>query len=186
MRYYAGFGELALEEADSVERAQEFLDGLRRFHVLSWRRRRKPHSFVNPFFETFHKALIRDCLPKGEIQFLRISAGEWTLGYLYNFRYKGQIYAYQSGFDDRDNNWRPGYVSHYLAINHNHHAGMRGYDLLAGDNRLKESFATSTYDMYWHRIYRPLFAYRVEKLLQRFKDRYLPRFRLAGRAHGTE
>jgi len=35
----------------------------------------------------------------GEIDLLHIAAGPQTVGYLYNFRYRGQSLAYQSGFD---------------------------------------------------------------------------------------
>jgi CelD/BcsL family acetyltransferase involved in cellulose biosynthesis len=182
IRTYTRYGELRLDEADTVERALAYFEELKRLHIQSWTRRRKPHSFINPFFETFHKSLIREGLPKGQIQLLSISVGDWKIGYLYNFRYNGRVYAYQSGFDDRDNRWRPGYVSHYLAIKHSFQAGMQVYDLLAGDNRLKESFATGTYEMFWHRIYRPLLVFRVEQALHIVKNRYLPRFSFARRA----
>ena len=166
-------GPLRLEEAKTVDEALVFFEGLKHLHIQSWTRRQKPHSFLKPFFETFHHALIREGMPKGEIQLLRISAGDGTIGYLYNFRHKKRIYAYQSGFDDSISRWRPGYVSHYLAINYNYREGMTCYDLLAGDNRLKQSFATNVYDMYWHRLYRPLLRFRVENSLHRVKNRYL-------------
>lgn len=173
LRSHERVGPLRLEEADTIETALQFFEGLKDLHIKSWMRRQKTHSFSKPFFETFHRSLITACFPQGEIQLLRISSGDWIIGYLYNFRHKNRIYAYQSGFDDSDNHWRPGYVSHYLAINHNFRSGMRSYDLLAGDNRLKRSFATTVYDMYWHRISRAFLRFRIENKLHEFKHRWL-------------
>lgn len=172
VRYYEHSGPLRVDEADSVTTALEFFSELKRLHIQSWTRRNKPHSFLKPFFEHFHHSLIRECFSKGEIQLLRINAGNWTIGYLYNFRYRGRVYAYQSGFDDRDKHWRPGYVSHYLAINHNFRQGIHFYDLLAGENRLKQSFATNIGEMYWHRLYRPLFRFQIENSLRAVRNRW--------------
>ena len=77
------------------------------------------------FFEPFHRRLIERNFAEGAIQLLEIRAGERIIGYLYNFRRNGRVYAYQSGFADADPRERPGFVTHALAIRHAFRAGLR-------------------------------------------------------------
>ena len=148
MRDYLAAGPLQIEEAESVETAQDYFTALKGLHIRSWTERGKPHAFRYPFFEKFHRALIASGIPDGSVQLLKVAAGSQAIGYLYNFRRGKRVYAYQSGFDTRKG-FRPGYVSHALAIAHNALRGAESYDFLAGDNRLKQSFADSRYVMSW-------------------------------------
>jgi CelD/BcsL family acetyltransferase involved in cellulose biosynthesis len=169
MRACRAIGPLALEEARTTEEAFRFFDGLKDLHVRSWIRRSRPHAFVHPFFESFHRALIARSPGGADVQLLRLTAGSRTLGFLYNLRRTGRIYAYQSGFDDTDPRLRPGYVAHALAIELNSAAGAVCYDFLAGWNRLKERFGTDKYTMEWHTIQQPLMRFRAEHALRRAK-----------------
>ena len=157
---YDADGKLRLREAAVRDEALAFFDGLKRLHVASWQRRGKAHAFANPHFETFHRHLIEH--HTACVQLLQIAAGDHVLGYLYNLRRDGHVYAYQSGFADADRKRRPGVISHYLAINHNHARGARIYDFMAGRNRLKESFATDRHTLYWQIVQRPCLKYRLE------------------------
>src|SRR5215813_8063251 len=130
----------------------------------------RPHSFAAPFFELFHRRLIRRNFDEGGTQLLRASAGDRAIGYLYNFRLSNRIYAYQSGFDDADRQERPGIVTHALAIRHAFRAGARIYDFMAGRNRLKESFATRCEPMRWQVIQQPRLTFRLERLARRVKQ----------------
>jgi CelD/BcsL family acetyltransferase involved in cellulose biosynthesis len=132
-----------------VETALSYFDELKVFHINSWGRRGKPHAFRYPFFERFHRELIKIGVPKGEIQLLKISAGTRAIGYLYNFRRCKKIYAYQSGFEFSTPHLRPGYVSHALAMRSNAERGEQIYDFLGGDNPLKRSFADDHYFISW-------------------------------------
>jgi CelD/BcsL family acetyltransferase involved in cellulose biosynthesis len=94
---------------------------------------------------------------------LRISAGGRPIGYLYNFRHGASRYAYQSGFDDEDPAFRPGYVCHALAIEAAAAQGARGYDFLAGSNRLKETFGRENYVLSWCTLRQPKLRFRAEE-----------------------
>jgi CelD/BcsL family acetyltransferase involved in cellulose biosynthesis len=155
-RKYESFGGIALDEAPDVRTALTYFSALKELHVASWTRRERRHSFEFPFFEQFHRDLISRHHASGATELLRVRAGTKILGYLYNFRYRGTVYAYQSGFDDIDPRLRPGYVCHALAIARHAAAGAETYDFMAGHNRLKQSFANQTYEMIWHRFRRPL------------------------------
>ena len=102
--------------ASTPDQALGYFDALKALHISSWTRRRKPHAFRHAFFETFHRALIARGVADGTVRLIRVNAGGSPIGYLYNFRYGGTEYAYQSGFDDSDPDLRPGYVCHALAI----------------------------------------------------------------------
>ena len=149
LRDYTQQGPLRIDEASSVETALSYFDELKIFHIHSWERRGKPHAFRYPFFERFHRELIRVGVPKGEIQLLKIWAGTRAIGYLYNFRRCKKVYAYQSGFEFSAPHLRPGYVSHALAMQSNARRGEQIYDFLGGDNPLKRSFADDHYFISW-------------------------------------
>ena len=165
MRDYLEAGPLRIDEARDVDTAQAYFSALRNLHIRSWTDRGKSHAFRHPFFEKFHRALIATGVHDGSVQLLRVTAGDQVIGYLYNFRRGKHVYAYQSGFDAR-NAFRPGYVCHALAIEYNAAKGVEIYDFLAGENRLKQSFANSSYVMSWC-------SYRQRKL--RFQAEMLAR-----------
>jgi CelD/BcsL family acetyltransferase involved in cellulose biosynthesis len=170
VRYFERFGALSLAEAQSVSEALTFFDLMKALHCASWERRGKPHSFTGEFFEPFHRLLIERSFAEGGTQLLRACAGDRVLGYLYNFRLGNRVYAYQSGFDDRDRRERPGIVTHFLAIRHAFRSGARVYDFMAGRNRLKESFATRCEPMLWQVVQQPRLAFRLEHLARRVTE----------------
>ena len=157
-------GPLTLDVAGDEATALAYFEGLKDLHIQSWNRRGRRHAFAVPFFEVFHRALISAGVAEGVVDLMRITSGEGVLGYLYNFRRNGTVYAYQSGFDDMDPALRPGYVCHALAIVHYATAGLAYYDFLAGSNRLKETFATEQYEMYWRHYRKPKAGFRAEAL----------------------
>ena len=161
-RRYGEWGEIALDEAQTVEQALAYFDALKELHIRSWTRRGKSHAFCHPFFETFHRALIARGVPERSVQVLRISAGGRPIGYLYNFRHGARISAYQSGFEDGDPAFRPGYVCHALAIEAAAAEGAQEYDFLAGSNRLKETFGRENYVLSWCTLRQPKLKFRAE------------------------
>jgi len=170
-RDFAQDGTLAIAEARDAEEALAFFDALKALHVRSWQRRGQRHAFAVPYFEIFHRALIERTFARKAVQLLRVSAAQKVLGYLYNFRHRGHIYSYQSGFDDADRKRRPGAVSHAMAIAHNTAAGAQVYDFLAGENQLKASFATDRYELTWQVVRQPLLKYRLESSARHVKQR---------------
>jgi CelD/BcsL family acetyltransferase involved in cellulose biosynthesis len=149
-RLYEAIGPVTLRSAASAGEALAMLDRLKGLHQASWRRRGQPGCFANPAFETFHRDLIRARFASGEIQLLAAAAGARPIGYLYNFAHGDRVYAYQSGFDDvADGRLKPGLVTHALAIEQATRAGFAAYDFMAGENRLKASFASDWSEMLW-------------------------------------
>ena len=162
-------GSLCLTAATTLEEALKFFAELKALHSASWERRAKVHAFTGAVFERFHRRLIESSFDDGGIQLLKASAGEWVIGYLYNFRQGSRIYAYQSGFAEAAQGERPGVVAHALAVRRAFRTGARVYDFMAGRNRLKQSFATRCEPMLWQVFQQPRLAFRLERLARRIK-----------------
>lgn len=156
-RRYAAEGPLAIERAGDVPEALGWLEGLIALHGAAWRARGQPGAFAEPFMTRFHQALIAHGVPRGEVDLLRATAGSHTIGFLYNFRFRGHVCAYQSGFDYAvpDPHAKPGLTSHHLAIERALAAGDHSYDFLGGDDRYKRSLATDTAALVWAEAARP-------------------------------
>lgn len=151
-RRYAARGPLAIARAATPAQAHDWLDALARLHQASWIARGKPGAFAHPFFARFHHELI-DRAPDA-VDLLRVSAADLPIGYLLNFRHRGHVYAYQSGFDyaSADRHQKPGLTCHAQAIALYAAEGMEVYDFLAGADRYKRSLANAEAALTWLRL----------------------------------
>ncbi len=145
------FGAIALVRAATVAEAEKFLDALAALHQASWTARGQPGAFANPEFFRFHRALLARAVPRGEADLLRIDGERGVIGYLYNFRLRDRVLAYQSGFDyaASGRHGKPGLTCHHAAIRLAISEGAAAYDFLAGADRYKLSLATSSEPLYW-------------------------------------
>jgi CelD/BcsL family acetyltransferase involved in cellulose biosynthesis len=150
-RRYAERGSLAIRPAEDAAEALDWLDALIALHERSWRRRGREGAFATPFAIRFHRALVARAQERGELDLLRIAAGGEPLGYLYNFRLRGHVYAYQSGFDYEaaGPHAKPGLTCHHLAIERALAAGDTVYDFLAGAARYKASLSDDAVPLHW-------------------------------------
>jgi len=151
-RRYARLGRLAIQRPASLEEARCFLDELAALHQVTWRRRGLSGMFASPDYLRFHRTLLARALPRGEVDLLRMTAGDQPLGYLYNFRFRGRVLTYQSGFDyaAAGPHEKPGMTCHHMAIEAGVAEGMDYYDFLAGADRYKTSLATGSVPL--HRL----------------------------------
>lgn len=172
LRRYEDRGALSLHAPSTLEEALEIFAELKALHQMYWTGRGETGSFANPFFEEFHHLFIKRRFAAGEIELLRASAGDETIGCLYNFRHDGTVYGYQSGFAyEEDPALKPGLVSHYLAIERNLADGARVYDFMAGFGQHKRSLGTARRQMVWLSGQRPRMKYRLERALRAAKHR---------------
>lgn len=149
-RYYEKFGPLDYHAGSTLSEGMAIFAELEQAHQRYWRERGRPGAFAGSFFREFHNTLINSAFDEGHIELARISAGENIIGYLYNFIWKGTVYAYQSGFHyTKDRNARPGYVSHYLAIQKALAGEKSIYDFMAGKGQHKRSLATDRKTLTW-------------------------------------
>lgn len=174
LRRYELAGALRVARAETLVEAQLHLEALGRLHQQTWTRRGQPGAFSNPAFVAFHAALLQEAWPRGEIDLLHVAAGEAVLGYLYNFRWRGRVANYQSGFDYEaadSAQLKPGLTCHHLAVEMYAAEGLGTYDLLAGNDRYKTSLATGAEPLHWFellpRASLPGLVHRVRQALGR-------------------
>ncbi len=150
-RDFAAFGPLAIARAETEATAHVWLDAMAGLHQATWIARGRPGSFADPCFGRFHHELIRRGMPRDEIDLLRVTAGDRVVGILYNFRFRGRVSSYQSGFayDGGDPRLKPGLTCHRMAIEAYGQDGISVYDFLAGDERYKRSLADGVETLHW-------------------------------------
>jgi len=172
LKLYAMRGEPVLERAADAAEALAWFDDLAAAHTVAWRRRGRPGAFADPGFVAFHRRLIDASFADGIVDLLRVRAGSSEIGHLYNFRYRGWGYSYQSGFAfEEDDRYKPGLVCHLLALRHYRAEGMAGYRFLAGDSRYKNSLATGKDELLWLAVHRADPLHRLEDLARRLRER---------------
>ncbi|NJN79558.1 MAG: GNAT family N-acetyltransferase [Anaerolineales bacterium] len=129
LKQYEMNGLIHIHEAASTDEALVMLDELVRLHQHEWKQRGWPGLFSNQYFYQFHKNLIHAGYEKGEIQLLHFYTDQIEIGYVYCFIHHKTVLFYQSGFQYQlENNFRPGLVSHYLAVLYNANKNMDLYD----------------------------------------------------------
>lgn len=177
LRLYEALGPVAIEAASGPDQALDFLARLEHLHQITWQARGQPGAFANPRFGAFHRAFVARGCVDGEVQMLRLRAGERDIGLLYNLVGPQGVMSYQSGFDYRllDVNHHPGLVTHALAVQRALDDGHACYDLLAGESRYKEQLATTRYEMATVSVHRPGAVLALEQAWQRWAGRWRSR-----------
>lgn len=138
------YGEMTFTMASTENEALEFFENMLHLNCEYWLKKTGQAVFQDQFMLEFHKNLIKGSFDSGYIQVSKVAAGNYVLGYLYNFRHNDWIYAYQSGFNyDNDNRLKPGIISHIMAIGYAIDTGGLRYDFLAGDHQYKKRLATN-------------------------------------------
>jgi CelD/BcsL family acetyltransferase involved in cellulose biosynthesis len=133
---------LTLRPAPDAFTALAWFNRLVALHQARWHASGQPGAFADADVRGFHETLIRAAHGLGQLDLLRISAGETEIGYLYIMKQGGSVFSYQSGFAPAPNpQLKPGLVSHALAIEHYRAAGLHVYDLLGGAQRYKTTLA---------------------------------------------
>jgi CelD/BcsL family acetyltransferase involved in cellulose biosynthesis len=159
------------EVARDTWSAMDIYQELVHLHTDTWTNRSREGAFFSDHLFQFHKQLIQSRFQYDEIQLLRIKSGDDTLGCLYNFVYKSNVYFYQSGNNyNLDKRLKPGLVAHVEAIRYNATEGHKTYDFLGGDSRYKTSLATHHNRLIWIRLQKPLLKFRIENKLKTLKN----------------
>lgn len=169
---FAKLGPIALAEAATLEEALEYLAALKNLHQPYWIARGEPGAFASDFSNRFHQHLITHAFPRKEVQLLRVTVGEQTLGYLYNFIHRGHVYNYQTGidYDMLKGSVSPGLVCHAKAVAHCALAGLDIYDFMAGEQRYKRSMSTHSSELQWSVLQRDKLRFKAEDALRRLKQ----------------
>jgi len=165
LRYYEQMGPVEYYIAPTRNEALALFIEMQKVHQKYWRLRGQRGAFSYPFFKKFHTELIKAAYEDGHIEMARVTAGGHIIGYLYNFIWRGTVYAYQSGFLYANSRMaKPGYVSHYMAITYSLALGRDIYDFMAGERQHKSSLSTHRRNLFWLRLRSNRFLVRLENL----------------------
>ena len=145
------YGPLHVHRAATEDEAAAFLDALLDLHVQRLASRGRESSFVHPAAARFLRELAARGTPRGEVDLLRVSAGNAAIGYLLNLRRGGWVGQYQGGFDyaGAGPHQKPGLSCHHATIRHYRAQGATDYDFLAGADRYKLSLADAETALHW-------------------------------------
>lgn len=142
------WGEIQVHMAENAEDALIILNELIELHQKRWANLGYRGAFYSEYSVDFHKRLICSRLSGGEIQLLRIPAGNHTIGCRYCFIYNGTVMGYVGGFNYLPVKfYLPGFICHYFTILHNAVLGLDGYDFLEGEDDYKKSLSTDYNEM---------------------------------------
>lgn len=168
IKEYQTLGPIEVTVAVDVEQALSFFDKMVALHQDRWAALGEDGSFKSEFRFQLHRLVIARQLARGEIQMLRVRAGERDVGYLYSFIRGKRLYVYQSGFDYTvlEKHGRPGLVTHTLAVQHNAALGFDVYDLMAGESQYKSTISTVHETLTWSVWRKPAIRFAVERQLR--------------------
>jgi CelD/BcsL family acetyltransferase involved in cellulose biosynthesis len=175
LKLYEAIGPLRVTAATDSTTAIAMLAEMVELHQATWISRGQRGAFASPRILEFHHRLIRRA--PGAVQLLRVTAGDEVIGVLHYFVERGRVYFYQAGLRYRDDNrYKPGFVTHALAIRYWQEHGLDEYDFLAGeefDVRYKKSLSTDTRRLGWIVFRRPGLRLATIAFLRRLKRRFL-------------
>ena len=170
---YERRGPIVVEAARTVYEAEAMFVELVGLHESRWQAVGHSGAFASPSRREFHRAFIREGVPTGNAQLLRITAGGDTIAVLYNLVANGRVNFYQSGLrHEDDKHLKPGMAAHHLAIQHYLEHGYAEYDFLSsapGEGRYKSSLANDSRQLAHLTLARPGWRRRYFDGLRRLR-----------------
>ena len=185
-RYEEEFGTISYERAENATKAQNWFVELGKLNKKRFNDKKQKGVWDYPKLVNMHRAFLDRYFEKGLAEVVRVRAGDTTIGYLYNFLFRGRVYYYMGGFVyHTDNKLRPGMVTHAEAILH--YAKERDfeyYDFLAGNQPYKKRLSNETMQMMHVTITRPCLKYSLSRKISTIR-KYLKK--IQGKfSHSTE
>jgi CelD/BcsL family acetyltransferase involved in cellulose biosynthesis len=173
IKLYQESGPIEITRAGTLQEACEALAELTALHTASWVARGQAGAFSSPHFLQFHKDILERCFHQGQIDLVRVSQGERTIGVLYNFVADGKAYFYQSGFQLTENKkLRPGLVTFQFALQLYTESQLAEFDFMAGDFQYKRSLSDQFRELEWCAIRRHGWRNAAVDKLREFKNMY--------------
>ena len=170
IRRYEERGAIALRRAETQEEQATAWQALSDLHQAAWRARGHGGAFSNPNFVAFHDRL--RAIANDKVDLLTLTAGDETIGVLYNFLEDDAALNYQSGFKfEDDNQLVPGFVAHMLAAERYRSLGLQQYNLLAGEADYKRRLGKHVETLHTIVMERPTIRNHLRGLARGLKAR---------------
>ncbi len=148
---------------DPTDLDQAF-DRLAFLHGLRWRRRAGHHAFSTPEYLAFHREVMHRFLRRGWLRLLVLQIGDEIVAMRYCFRFRDEVFAFQSGFDPAYGRYGPGAVLMGYLLEHSIDEGVRLVDMLKGEYPHKDSWSREHRTTTHLRVYRHTLAGRLRRL----------------------
>lgn len=157
--------------------SSELLDELISLHTSRWQHKGGEGALAKQRIKEFHATLNKLENRPFDIRYFTICHHNKIAAILYGFTYRNRFYAYLSGFDMAHTRISPGnmIINHCLRVLIND--GITVFDMLRGDMKYKQTWATKSYDMkdviYFPPVFSGWLMYRTMKTIQ-FIKRMIP------------
>ena len=100
-----------------------------------------PDFFGTPQAVMFHKRLAKRLLERGWLHAYYLTIEGRMAAWVYDFKYKGVAYGYQTGYDPQWSHYSPGRLIIAYSIRKAIEQGLHKYDMLRGDEAYKVGWA---------------------------------------------
>jgi CelD/BcsL family acetyltransferase involved in cellulose biosynthesis len=152
-------GEVELKCATSAKELKEGKRILMDLHQERWHADGQPGVFTSLRFREFHDRVLPLLLAEGALELVWLEVRNEPVAALYNIRWNGKIYSYQSGRRlGLPRGLRPGVVVHSYAIQRAIRMGLREYDFLAGVSQFKRKLSLTSRPLVHVRVARQSFV----------------------------
>lgn len=147
--YIEKYGVLKFEKSNNVTQAQNWFQELGKLNKIKFQAKGEKSAWDYPELIRMHRAFLNRHFASGNAEIVRLCAGSTTIGYLYNFIYRGVVYFYMGGFlHDDDNRLKPGLLTHDFTIKQHFLSGNNVYDFMAGEQSYKYRMGACGVNMY--------------------------------------
>lgn len=150
-------GDIRVRVATTKAEAAADFDAMVYMHEAHWWTiKGGSTAFGDPRLLAFHLGLIDEGFEQGAVQLVTVTAGSKVVGRLYNLVHRGVVYYYQAGIDYEcaEGKGSPGLLLLQRGIELALAAGMRRFELLAGDHRYKRELAHEQVELSWATVER--------------------------------
>ena len=152
--------------AETIDDAFDILSELVQLHQRRWREAGRPGVFASERFLEFHRSLLGRLFSKGAVCLYRARSPLGTIGCLYSFIERGNVFSYQLGLARfGDNKMKPGFVTHALCMQESYERGLSDYNFLADASPWKRELATAERQLVWAVASRPRLKIRLADAL---------------------
>ncbi len=121
--------------------ADQALSDLVHLHRARWDSKEPgAGAFRSQRYLAFHAEVVTRCAQQDWIRFYRVSVDERPVALMYCYRYRGEVFFFQSGFDPALEKYSLGNILMAHAIESSIKEGTAVFDMLQGDHAYKQSW----------------------------------------------
>jgi CelD/BcsL family acetyltransferase involved in cellulose biosynthesis len=127
--------------------SQELLEKLIELHTSRWIHKGEAGALARRKIQDFHTELHNLKPDDFEIRYYTIQHNDKIVAIIYGFLHRNRFYAYLSGLDMAHSRISPGNMVFEFCMQRLYDENVAVFDMLRGDMKYKQSWATASYDM---------------------------------------